>query len=829
MWYIKIKFKRSKGVIYMEQFNISGMSCAACSARVEKVVSELPGVTECSVNLLTNSMVVEGDAKESEIIEAVKAAGYGASKPTDKKEEIDDSFEDKETPILKKRLVFSLIFLTILMYVSMGHTMWGLPLPHFFEGNFIAIGLLQLLLTIAVMIINKKFFTNGFKSLFKLSPNMDTLVALGSAAAFIYSTYALFAMTADIANAHKYLHDLYFESSAMILALITVGKTLEARSKGKTTNALESLIKLAPKTAIVEISGEEKIIPAKEIKKGDIFIVKPGASFPADGIVISGHCAVDESSLTGESIPVDKEMGDRVTSATINITGYVKCRAEKVGENTTLSQIIKLVEEATSSKAPIAKAADKVSGVFVPVVILISVITMAVWLILGYSLGFALSRGISVLVISCPCALGLATPVAIMVASGVGAKNGILFKNAVSIETAGNVSVIALDKTGTITKGEPVVTDILPKDGVHNLLTLAYSLEIKSEHPLAKAIVKRAQEEKVSLLECTDFEVFSGNGIKAIIDSSEVYGGNFKFISKFCKLPENFKDIYEELATRGKTPMFFAKDGEFLGIIAVADQIKEDSAQAIKELKCMGIHVVMLTGDNEKTALFVKENVGVDEVFANITPAGKEEIIKELKKKGKVAMVGDGTNDAPALTSADVGIAIGAGTDIAIDAADIVLLKNSVSDVAASIKLSRMTLKNIHQNLFWAFLYNTIGIPVAAGVLIPFFNIGLNPMFAAAAMSLSSFCVVTNALRINFKNIKKTKKEKPNMEITLKIEGMMCPHCEARVKTALESIDGVKEVIPSHINKNAVIKLTRDVDISILKDAVSAQGYQVID
>lgn len=822
----------------MKQFDITGMSCAACSARVEKAVSKLSGVTECCVNLLTNSMNVSGTATDEEIIKAVKDAGYGANiKGQKTKSEENDAFLDKETPVLKKRLVSSLVFLVVLMYVSMGHTMWGLPMPAFFEGNYVAIGFLQLLLTICVMIINKKFFINGISALIKRSPNMDTLVALGSGAAFLYSTYALFLMTAS-ATPHIYLHEFYFESAAMILALITVGKMLEAHSKGNTTNALKSLIDLAPKTALVEIGGEEKEIPAKDIKKGDIFIVKSGMSFPADGIVVSGHCAVDESALTGESIPVDKEIGDRISSATINKSGYVRCRAEKIGEDTALSQIIKLVSDASATKAPIAKAADKVSGVFVPIVIIIALITIAVWLLCGESIGFALARGISVLVISCPCALGLATPVAIMVASGIGAKNGILFKNAVAIEQTGKTTIAALDKTGTITKGEPTVTDIVECEGVSDLLPLAYALELKSEHPLARAIVKKAEEENLAAKTSENFSVTSGNGLEADIEGFHITGGNLRFISKIATVPCELVTAYEKLAKAGKTPLFFTKDGEFLGIIAVADTIKEDSTQAIAELKSMGIRVVMLTGDNETTANTVKEQVGVDEVFANVTPAQKEEVIKNLKQSGKVLMVGDGINDAPALTSADIGMAIGAGTDIAIDAADIVLMKNSISDVAAAIRLSRMSLLNIYQNLFWAFIYNCIGIPIAAGVLIPVFGIQLNPMIGALAMSLSSFCVVTNALRLNLKNIhsaknhlkiNKTEKKEKTMEITLKIEGMMCPHCEARVKSVLEEIDGVLEVTPSHTEKNAVIRLSKEVDISLLKQTVEVQGYKVID
>lgn len=816
----------------MKQFDITGMSCAACSSRVEKAVSSLDNVKECSVNLLTNSMSVNGAATDEEIIKAVTKAGYGATLKGQKPEVENDTFTDKETPVLRKRLISSLAFLIVLMYVSMGHTMWGFPMPSFFVKNYIAIGILQLLLTTCVMVINKKFFINGFSALIKRAPNMDSLVALGSGAAFIYSTYALFVMT-NTSEPHIYLHEFYFESAAMILALITVGKMLEARSKGNTTTALKNLINLSPKTAIVEIGGEEKEIPAKDIKKGDIFIVKSGMSFPADGIVISGNCAVDESALTGESIPIDKEMGDRISSATINKSGYVRCRAEKIGEDTAIAQIIKLVSEASATKAPIAKVADKVSGIFVPVVILIAVITIIIWLLCGQSIGFSLARGISVLVISCPCALGLATPVAIMVSSGIGAKNGILFKNAVAIEQTGKTKIVALDKTGTITKGEPTVTDIVECDGVSDLLSLAYSLEFKSEHPLARAIVKKAEEKNVTLLESTNFSVSSGNGLEADINGAHIVGGNLRFISRTAAVPGDLLMAYEKFAEEGKTPLFFTKDDTFLGIIAVADTIKEDSAQAIAELKSMGIRVVMLTGDNETTANAVKSQVDVSEVFANVTPSQKEKVIRDLKKHGNVLMVGDGINDAPALTSADIGIAIGAGTDIAIDAADIVLMKNSILDVPAAIRLSRLSLTNIYENLFWAFIYNCIGIPIAAGVLIPAFNIQLNPMIAATAMSLSSFCVVTNALRLNLKNIysakNKTKKEKNSMELTLKIEGMMCPHCEARVKSALEEIDGVLEAIPSHENKNALIRLSKEVDVTVLKDSVEAQGYKVID
>jgi len=821
----------------MTQFDITGMSCAACSARVEKAVSKVDGVVSCSVNLLTNSMSVEASASNDEIIKAVEAAGYGAALKGATKEE-DTSLQDKQTPLLKKRLVLSLIFLTILMYVSMGHVMYSLPMPSFFEENYIGIGILQLLLTLIIMIINKSFFISGTKGLLNRAPNMDTLVSLGSGAAFVYSTYALFAMTGKGADAHHYLHEFYFESAAMILTLIVVGKMLEARSKGKTTNALKSLMQLAPKTAIVEVDGTEKEISVSDIKEGDIFIVKSGMSFPVDGVIISGHCSVDESAITGESVPIDKESGDSVTSATINKSGYVRCRAQKVGEDTTLSQIIKLVSDTAATKAPIAKAADKVSGVFVPVVITIAIVTVIGWLVAGENIGFALARGISVLVISCPCALGLATPVAIMVASGIGAKNNILFKTAVSLEQAGKVSIVCLDKTGTITKGEPIVTDIITFGEVSedNLLSFAYALEAKSEHPLARAIVRKAEESDTELKESDNVEIVSGNGIEASIEGYHIAGGNLRFISKFTDISDDALNICEKLSKQGKTPLFFAKDRQFLGIIAVADEIKKDSAAAIKELKNMGIRTIMLTGDNETTANAVKEQVGVSEVIAGVTPAGKDAVVNKLKLDGKVAMVGDGINDAPALVRADVGIAIGAGTDIALDAADIVLMKNSIGDVAAAIRLSRMTLVNIYQNLFWAFIYNTIGIPLAAGVLIPF-GIGLNPMIAAAAMSLSSFCVVSNALRLNLKDIKNTKhdkkikvkKEKKAMEITLKIEGMMCPHCEARVKSALEAIDGVTEVIPSHEQKQATVKLAKEVDVNLLKETVTQQGYQIIE
>lgn len=827
----------------MEQYTVTGMTCAACSARVEKAVRKVEGVTCCSVSLLTNSMGVEGTADEKAIIAAVTTAGYGAVKKgsnSEKQAQEEDVFTDRETPALKKRLVSSLIFLIILMYVSMGHMMWGWKLPSFFEGNPIGTGLLQLLLTIAVMIINQKFFTSGFKSLLNRSPNMDTLVALGAGAAFVYSTYALFAMTAmDVHAQMSYMHNhFYFESAAMILALITVGKMLEAHSKGKTTNALKTLMSLAPKTAIIIENGEEKEIPASEIKKDDIFIVKPGASVPVDGVIIEGFSAVNEAALTGESIPVDKTVGDNVSAATVNQSGFIRCRATKVGEDTTLSQIIKMVSDAAATKAPIAKIADKVSGIFVPIVITIAAITAIVWLLAGQSTGFALARAISVLVISCPCALGLATPVAIMVGNGVGAKNGILFKNAVSLEEAGRAEIIVLDKTGTITSGEPKVTDIIPiGTSETELLETAYSLEIKSEHPLARAIVSKAEQVNLSALNSENFTSIAGNGLGAVIDGDECFGGNMKFISGKAEISNEITALSDKLAAQGKTPLFFAKGDKLIGVIAVADTIREDSPQAVKELQDMGMLVVMLTGDNERTAAAVQKQSGVDEVIAGVLPDGKERAIRELKSRGKVAMVGDGINDAPALTSADIGIAIGAGTDVAIDAADIVLMKSRLSDVPAAIRLSRKTLKNIRENLFWAFIYNVIGIPLAAGVWIPLFGLELNPMFGAAAMSLSSFCVVTNALRLNLfdirnaskdKKIKSKKKEKKNMEKTLKIEGMMCGHCEARVKKSLEAIDGVTEAIVSHEQNNAVVKLSKDISDEVLKKAVEDQGYNVI-
>lgn len=831
----------------MEQYKVTGMSCAACSARVEKAVLKVPGVTSCSVSLLTNSMGVEGSYNTQDIIKAVENAGYGAEQKdnaNNKKEIRKDTLDDKDTSILKKRLLYSVTFLILLMYISMGHTMWGWPLPRFFDNNPLAIGLVQLLLTVIIIVINKKFFTSGFKGLVNRSPNMDTLVALGSGASFIYSTYVLFAMTdayskGNTVHAYHYLHDLYFESAAMILALITVGKMLEAYSKGKTTNALKSLINLAPETAIVLYGDEEKEIPVSEIKKGDIFIVKPGASIPADGIIIEGHCAVNESALTGESIPVDKGIGDCVSQATINQSGYIKCESSKVGEETMLSQIIKMVSDAAATKAPIAKVADKVSGVFVPIVITIAAVTLAVWLICGKPIGFALARSISVLVISCPCALGLATPVAIMVGNGIGAKNGILFKTAASLEQTGKIEIIALDKTGTITKGEPEVTDVIAfgNNTDDELIKTAYSLEIKSEHPLAGAIVKKAEELKIKALPSKDFKVFPGNGLSAVIDEAEVTGGSIKYISDKVNLTDEIKQKADELADNGKTPLLFLKNNEFIGIIAVMDIVKEDSADAIYQLKNMGIHTVMLTGDNEKTANAVRKITGIDEVIAGVLPSGKEEVIKSLKIRGKVAMVGDGINDAPALTSADIGVAIGAGTDVAIDSADIVLMKSRLSDVPAAIRLGRATLKNIYENLFWAFIYNIIGIPLAAGVWIPLFGLELNPMFGAAAMSLSSFCVVSNALRLNLINLRSTKKDKKikrkhkeekKMEITMKIEGMMCGHCEARVKKCLEETEGVTEAIVSHENDSAVVKMSKEIPFEVLRKTVEDQGYKVI-
>ncbi len=826
----------------MKQYNVTGMSCAACSARVEKAVRKVNGVTSCSVSLLTNSMGVEGTASENEIIKAVQQAGYGASvKGGASQAPADDPLADRETPILIKRLISSLLFLALLMYVSMGHVMWGWPMPSFFQNNPVAIGLAELLLSAAVMIINGKFFTSGFKSLWNRAPNMDTLVALGSSASFGYSVYVLFAMTAVHGEAlHHRMHEFYFESAAMILSLITVGKLLEARAKGKTTDALRGLIQLAPKTAVVLRDDTETEIPAEQIKKGDVFLVRPGESIPADGVVLEGESAVNESALTGESIPADKTVGDSVSAATVNQSGFLKCEATRVGEDTTLSQIIKTVSDAAATKAPIAKAADKVSGIFVPVVISVALLTAVVWLILGESVGFAVARGISVLVISCPCALGLATPVAIMVGNGVGAKNGILFKTAVSLEETGKIQIVALDKTGTITKGEPSVTDLVPADGIteRELLTLAASLEKKSEHPLARAILAEAEKREIAPLDTAEFTVLPGNGLTAEIDGVLCTGGNLTFTEKTTIIDDAAKTIAEKLSEEGKTPLFFTQNGRLAGLIAVADTVKEDSPQAIRELRNMGIRVIMLTGDNEKTARAIGTMVGVDEVIAGVLPDEKERVIRSLKESGKVAMVGDGINDAPALTRADMGIAIGAGTDIAIDAADVVLMKNSLSDVPAAIRLSRAALRNIHENLFWAFLYNTVGIPLAAGVFIPLFGWELNPMFGAAAMSLSSFCVVTNALRLNFVKIHSTKRdrkqkntaESPSQteERILRIEGMMCSHCEASVKEALEAVAGVKEAHADHTTGEAVVLADPSVKEKSLRKAIEKAGYRMV-
>ena len=838
----------------MKQYTVTGMSCAACSARVEKAVSKIPGVTSCSVSLLTNSMGVEGDATEQAVISAVEAAGYGAAPKGQGISEgaqnmyssQEEALADHETPVLKRRLWWSVGFLAVLMYISMGHMMWGWPLPHFFDNNHVAMGLAQMLLTIIIMVINQKFFISGFKSLFHGAPNMDTLVAMGSAAAFVYSTYALFAMTGaqvngDMAAVMSYMHEFYFESAAMILTLITVGKMLEARSKGRTTDALKGLMKLAPKTATIIKDGAEKVVPVEAVAKDDIFVVRPGENIPVDGIVVEGSSAVNESALTGESIPVDKAEGDNVSAATINRSGFIKCRATRVGEDTTLSQIIQMVSDAAATKAPIAKVADKVSGVFVPAVITIAVITIIAWLIAGQSFGFALARGISVLVISCPCALGLATPVAIMVGNGMGARNGILFKTAVSLEETGRIQVVALDKTGTITRGEPEVTDIIPAEGYteNELLGKALALEVKSEHPLAGAIVRRGSENDITPDEVTEFAALPGNGLKARLAGSVITGGSLSYISNLVNVPEDMKKQADSLAGLGRTPLLFAEDDRLIGIIAVADVIKEDSPGAVEELKNMGIHVVMLTGDNERTARAIGAQAGVDEVIAGVLPDGKESVIRSLKKRGRVAMVGDGINDAPALTRADIGIAIGAGTDIAMDAADIVLMKSSLADVPAAVRLSRATLTNIHENLFWAFFYNVIGIPLAAGVWIPLFHWQLNPMFGAAAMSLSSFCVVSNALRLNLfdmhnakkdKKIKEKnnkKKENNSMEKTMNIEGMMCGHCEATVKKALEAVDGVSEAVVSHENGTAAVKLEKPVDDSVLRKAVEDHDYKV--
>ena len=820
----------------MKKFNVTGMSCAACSARVEKAVSGLSGVTECSVNLLTNSMNVTGTASDSEIIQAVKDAGYGASLASGKKEKgSSGDMPQDESKTLIKRLIYSCIFLIVLMYFSMGAVMWGFPLPAFFHQNPMAIALLELILSACVLIINKKFFISGFRGIINRSPNMDTLVALGSGVSFIYSIFLMFQMTAEPHHAEHLLHGLYFESAAMILALITVGKFLEARSKGKTTNALKSLMELAPDTALVIRDGIETEIPASELECGDIFLVKPGSNIPCDGVVLEGHSAVNEAAITGESIPVDKETGHSVVAATTNLSGFLKCEATRVGEDTTLSKIIEMVSDAAGSKAPIAKIADKVSGIFVPTVIGIAILTFIVWLLIGVSFAEALTHGISVLVISCPCALGLATPVAIMVSSGVGAKNGILFKTAVALEETGRAEIIALDKTGTITQGMPNVTDIIPENiDAKEFLQLAYSLEAKSEHPLAKAIVKKAEDDGISLLETEQFESLTGSGAVATINGSVILGGNLKFISQKVDVSENLKTQGEILSGNGKTPLFFAKDDQCIGIIAVSDAIKEDSSEAIRQLKNMGLTVVMLTGDNTRTAEAVKMQTGVDEVIAELRPDGKAKAIGELKRRGKVIMVGDGINDAPALTSADIGIAIGQGTDVAIDAADIVLINSKLSDVPASLRLSRYTLKNIRENLFWAFIYNIIGIPLAAGVFTPF-GISLTPMFGAAAMSLSSFCVVSNALRINLFDIKNPnrdrkiqKKEKKNMEKVIKIEGMMCPHCEARVKKILEELDGVESAVTSHTEGTATMVLSKDIQTDTIKAVIEDAGYTFI-
>ena len=827
----------------MTQYNVTGMSCAACVARVERAVNAVSGVNSCSVSLLTNSMGVEGTADPKEIISAVEKAGYGASLKTSKKSssktENDDTLKDTETPKLKKRLIASVGFLVVLMYISMGHVMWGWRLPEFLATNPLAIGLLQLLLTTIIMVINQKFFINGFKGLLHKSPNMDTLVALGAGASYIYSTYILFKMTANVQVPHYFLHEFYFESAAMILTLITVGKMLESHSKGKTTDALKSLMKLAPETANIIVDGVETEVPVTEVKKGDIFAVRPGEQLPVDGIVIDGTTAVDESALTGESIPVDKSKGDRVTGGTMNQSGFVKCEALQVGEDTTLSQIIKMVSDASATKAPIAKIADKVSGVFVPIVIVIAVITTVIWILTGQTVGYALARGISVLVISCPCALGLATPVAIMVGNGVGAKNGILFKNAEFLEITGKVNTVVLDKTGTITEGKPKVTDVIPINTFENeLLRIAYSLEVKSEHPLAKAITAKCGESGVTPFDVEKFKALSGNGVTAEYEGKTLYGGSYNFISQNISLETSVKNIVEDLADNGKTPLLFGVDSNLLGIIAVADTIKEDSPAAIKELQGMGINVIMLTGDNEKTANAIGKTAGVDRVVAGVLPDGKEKVIRELKEDGKVMMVGDGINDAPALTTAHIGVAIGTGADVAVDAADVVLVKSRLSDIPAAIRLSKATLKNIHENLFWAFFYNVIGIPLAAGLFINLFGWELNPMFGAAAMSLSSFCVVSNALRLNFKDIHNSKKdkkikskikEKKTMQITMKIEGMMCPNCEAHVKKALEGVAEVREAVVNHKDGTAIVTLDADAAPVTLKKAVEEQGYKVID
>ena len=843
----------------MEQYNVTGMSCAACSARVEKAVSKVEGVTSCSVSLLTNSMGVKGTASPDAIIDAVTKAGYGASLKggdTAQTASPDKSvLEDHDTPVLKKRLIASVGFLALLMYISMGHMMWNWPLPSFFNGNHIAMGLVQMLLTIIIMVINRKFFVSGFQSLLHRSPNMDTLVALGSGAAFVYSTYALFAMTdaqvkGNMDAVMNYMHEFYFESAAMILTLITVGKMLEAHSKGKTTDALKGLMDLSPKTAVLLRSGREVTVPIEQVHKGDQFVVRPGESIPVDGVILEGASAVNESALTGESIPVDKAAGDSVSAATINQSGFLRCEATRVGEDTTLSQIIRMVSDAAATKAPIAKIADKVSGIFVPAVIAIAIVTIAVWLLVGQTVGYALARGISVLVISCPCALGLATPVAIMVGNGVGAKHGILFKTAVSLEEAGKVQIVALDKTGTITCGEPKATDILPAENVteQELLTLALALEQKSEHPLAKAILQYGEEQQLTASSVSDFQALPGNGLTGVLNGSKLCGGNYQCVAAVAAVPDEMQQQARTLAESGKTPLFFSRDNQLLGIIAVADVLKEESPEAIRQLQHMGIQVVMLTGDNEQTARAIGKQAGVDHVIAGVLPDGKEAVIRKLAAQGKVAMVGDGINDAPALTRADIGIAIGAGTDVAIDAADIVLMKSRLTDVPAAIRLSRAALRNIHENLFWAFIYNIIGIPLAAGAWIPLFGWKLNPMFGAAAMSLSSFCVVTNALRLNLFQLNRSDRDKKlknavaaiqleqqsakssddsGMQVTLHIKGMMCGHCEATVKKCLEEFPEVDEAIVSHTEGTAVVKLNAPADLAALKKAVTEQGYQV--
>ncbi|BEI60507.1 heavy metal translocating P-type ATPase [Blautia luti] len=871
----------------MEQYNVTGMSCAACSARVEKAVSKVPGVTSCSVSLLTNSMGVEGTASSDEIIRAVQDAGYGASLKGASGQQMsasvaEEALEDHETPVLKRRLIASIGFLLVLMYFSMGHMMWGWPLPAWFDGNHVAMGLVQLLLAGIIMVINQKFFISGFKSLWHRAPNMDTLVALGSMASFVWSVYALFAMTraqvdGDSAAVMNYMMEFYFESAAMILTLITVGKMLEARSKGKTTDALKGLMKLASKTAVVVRDGQEATVPIEQVRKGDIFVVRPGENIPVDGVILEGNSAVNESALTGESIPVDKNPGDAVSAATVNQSGFIRCEATRVGEDTTLSQIIKMVSDAAATKAPIAKIADRVSGVFVPAVISIAIVTTVIWLLVGRPFGFALARGISVLVISCPCALGLATPVAIMVGNGMGAKNGILFKTAVSLEEAGKIQIVALDKTGTITKGEPQVTDLVPAEGISEkeLLTYAYALEKKSEHPLAKAILARAEEQQITIQEVSDFQALPGNGLRAVLNNEVLTGGSMKFISNQVSITPELILEAEKLAGEGKTPLLFTKNGKLIGMIAVADVMKEDSPRAVKELQNMGIRVVMLTGDNERTAKAIGAQAGVDEVIAGVLPDGKESVIRSLKEKGKVAMVGDGINDAPALTRADIGIAIGAGTDVAIDAADVVLMKSQLSDVPAAIRLSRATLRNIHENLFWAFFYNVIGIPLAAGVWIPIFGWTLNPMFGAAAMSLSSFCVVTNALRLNLfkvhdaskdkkikqntaelhvtadtenknmtnedadccsteihdrkdqENIKVNKENNGMTTITVNVTGMMCGHCEAHVNKAIKEAFGVEDVVSSHEKGTTVIQAPQKLDEDKIREVIKEAGYEV--